>query len=170
MSGVDCDLEFGADAVGRSDQHRIAIPGGFQVKQSAEAAQIGVGASAPRLFRQRCDALDKRVAGLDIDAGIFVGETISAAFPVLGHLLAVATKPEFNIRLSGHRQTRKLAGRGGAVARASENSRFLRRTTAGETWIRTEPSEALYARRRGPTSNPERLMMGEAGRRRGTCA
>ena len=72
-AGLDGDLQLGADAVGGGDQHRIAVAGRLEVEQAAEAADFGVGAGPPRRPHQRLDRLDKGVAGVDIDAGIGIG-------------------------------------------------------------------------------------------------
>jgi len=86
-AGIDRDPELGADAVGRGDQDRILEAGGLQVEQPAEAAEIGVGAGAAGGGGQRLDGLDQRLARVDVDAGVTVGEgsvgAIGGAYGVL---------------------------------------------------------------------------------------
>ena len=72
-AGLDRDLELGADAVGRRDQDRILVAGRLQVEERAETAQSCLGPGARRRPRQRLQRLDKRVPGIDIDAGLAVG-------------------------------------------------------------------------------------------------
>jgi hypothetical protein len=71
-AGVDRDLELGADTVGRGDENRVLETGGPEVEQSAEAA----GGRRPRRAVgspwQRGNAVDERVAGIDVDTGILV--------------------------------------------------------------------------------------------------
>ena len=50
-AGLDRDLDLGADAVGRRDQHRVGEAGALEVEQPAEAADLGVGARAARSLR-----------------------------------------------------------------------------------------------------------------------
>ena len=65
------DFELGAHAVGAGHQHGLFVAFGH-LEQRAEATDTGQNALAHRLFGQRLDALDQRVACIDIDAGIFV--------------------------------------------------------------------------------------------------
>ena len=53
-------------------------PGGLEVEQAAEAAQIGIGAGPPRGAGGGRDARHQRLAGVDVDARVFVGEAVSA--------------------------------------------------------------------------------------------
>ena len=69
----ESQLELGADAVGAAHQHRLFIALGH-FEERAEAADARQYAFAHRLLRERFDALDQRVAGIDIDAGILVAE------------------------------------------------------------------------------------------------
>ena len=78
-SGLDGELDLGADAVGGGDQHRVGEAGALEVEQPAEAADLGVGAGPRGRAHQRLDQLDHAVAGIDVDAGVRVGE----ARPVL---------------------------------------------------------------------------------------
>ncbi len=65
------ELQLGADAVGAGDQHRLAIAL-RQLDQRAEAADAGQHLGPHRPLRERLDALDQRVAGIDVDAGVAV--------------------------------------------------------------------------------------------------
>ncbi len=49
-------------------------PAGLQVEQAAEAADLGIGADAARGAHQRLDGVDHGVAGIDVDAGIGIGQ------------------------------------------------------------------------------------------------
>ena len=88
--GVDGDLQLGADAVGGRDQDRIAIAGGLQVEQRAEAAEPAVAAAARGRRRQRLDRLDQRVAGVDVDAGLAIGAAVYGVLPGIGYKTAGA--------------------------------------------------------------------------------
>ena len=65
------ELELGADAVGARDEHRLAIAL-RQLDERAEAADAGEHLGAQRALRERLDALDERVAGVDVDAGVAI--------------------------------------------------------------------------------------------------
>ena len=67
--GLDCDLDLGADAIGRRDQNGIGVAGGLEIEQAAEAADFGVCARPSGPPHQRLDQIDHAVAGIDIDAG-----------------------------------------------------------------------------------------------------
>jgi hypothetical protein len=83
MAGVDGDLDLGADPVGRRHQHRVLEAGALQVEQPAEAANLGVGASPCGRPHQRLDQVDHGVAGVDVDAGLRIGQARAA---VLVHI------------------------------------------------------------------------------------
>ena len=70
---IDGDLELGADAVVGGNQDRIAVTGGLQVEQTTKTAEISIGACPPRRPHQWLNRLDQRIAGIDVDAGITVG-------------------------------------------------------------------------------------------------
>ena len=42
LAGLDRDLQLGADAVGGGDQKGVAVAGGLEVEEGAEAAQPGI--------------------------------------------------------------------------------------------------------------------------------
>ncbi len=67
-AGLDGDLEFGADPVIRSDQHRVLEAAGLEIEQSAKAADFRVGPPPPRGAHGRLDAVNEAVAGVDIDS------------------------------------------------------------------------------------------------------
>ena len=79
IAGLDGDLELGADAVIGGDQHGIAEARRLQVEQAAEAADLGLGAGPPRRADQRLDLLDHAVAGIDVDAGFGIGQSVLAS-------------------------------------------------------------------------------------------
>ena len=73
---VDGELELGADAVGARHQDGVLEAGRLKVEQPAKAAQVGVGAAPARGPRGRADALDQRLAGVDIHARVFIGQAV----------------------------------------------------------------------------------------------
>ena len=72
-SSCEGELELGADAVGAGHQHRLAVALA-DLEQAAEAADAGQHLGAHGALGERLDALDERVAGVDVDAGIAVGK------------------------------------------------------------------------------------------------
>jgi hypothetical protein len=79
--GGDGDLQLGADAVVGGDQQGVAVAGRLQVEEAAEAAEAGVRPAAGGRAGQRLDGLDQRVARIDVDAGILVGQRVVARIP-----------------------------------------------------------------------------------------
>ena len=71
-AGHERDLELGADAVGARDQHRLAIPVAIEAEQAAERSDVREHAGRERRPRQRPDAADGLVAGVDVDASLAV--------------------------------------------------------------------------------------------------
>ena len=57
------------------DEKRIDKPGGVEVKQRAEAADLIDNAGPPGRPGERLDGLDQPFSGIDIDARILVAET-----------------------------------------------------------------------------------------------
>ena len=78
QAGLDRDLDLGADAVVGGDQHRVLEARALEVEQAAEAADLGVGARPRGRLHQRLDQLHHAVAGVDIDAGLRIGEALFA--------------------------------------------------------------------------------------------
>ena len=64
--------QFRAHAIGGGNQDRVAVSGGLQVEQRPEAPEAGRGAASGGTRRQGLDRLDKRRAGVDIDARIAI--------------------------------------------------------------------------------------------------
>ena len=77
-AGVDRDLDLGSDAVVRGDQHRILEARALEIEQSAEAADLGVGARPRSRLHQRLDQVHHAVARVDIDAGLRIGQALFA--------------------------------------------------------------------------------------------
>ena len=75
-AGLDRDLDLRADAVIRRDEDRVGKPGGLEVEEPAEAADLGVGAGPARRAHERLDRLDHGVAGIDIDARFRIGQGV----------------------------------------------------------------------------------------------
>ena len=51
-------------------------PGALEVEQPAEAADLGIGARPRGRAHQRLDQLHHAVAGIDVDAGLGIGEAV----------------------------------------------------------------------------------------------
>ena len=65
-------LQFRSDAIDARDEHRILIPIAVETEQAAERADVREHARRERRSRERPDAADDFVAGVDVDAGVFV--------------------------------------------------------------------------------------------------
>ena len=65
--------QLGADAIGAGHQHRLLVTL-RHLEQRPEPADPAQHAFAQRFLRERLDAIDEGVAGIDIDAGIAVGQ------------------------------------------------------------------------------------------------
>jgi len=85
-SGFDRDAQLGADAVGRGEQNRIPETRRPGVEDRTEAAECGGRAAAGGRARQGLDRLDQRIAGIDVDAGVAVGQPVALASAVDGLL------------------------------------------------------------------------------------
>ena len=83
--GLDGEHQLGADAVGGGDQDRVAEAGRLEVEQRAEAAEAAHRAGPVGGAGERLDALDQRVAGLDVDAGVAIGQAVGAGVLGCGH-------------------------------------------------------------------------------------
>jgi hypothetical protein len=68
-------LELRADAVGARDQHRLAVLL-RDLYERAEAADSGQDLGAQRAPGERLDRLDERVARIDVDPCVAVGERL----------------------------------------------------------------------------------------------
>ena len=53
-------------------------PAALQVEQAAKTADLGICAGAARGAHQRADILDHRIAGVDVDARIGIGQRLVA--------------------------------------------------------------------------------------------
>ena len=82
---LERELELGADPVGAGDQHRFAIIL-RDFEQCAEAADAGQHLGAHRAPGEGLDALDQRVARIDVDASIAIRKR--------GVVLHVRLRPE----------------------------------------------------------------------------
>ena len=67
------EFQLGADAIGAGDQHRVAKTLA-DLDQPSEAADAREYFRPHRALRERLDALDQRIPGVDVDAGIAVRE------------------------------------------------------------------------------------------------
>jgi hypothetical protein len=78
QTGLDGDLDLGADAIGGCDQDRIGKACRLQVEQAAETTDLGVRAGARGSSNHRLDQVDQAIARIDIDARIRVSEAVFA--------------------------------------------------------------------------------------------
>ena len=60
-AGRDRDLDLGADAVGRGDEHRLAVAREVRPEHSAEGADLGQHLGVEGRTRERLDAALGRV-------------------------------------------------------------------------------------------------------------
>ena len=103
-SGINGDAQLGADAVSCSHQNRVGEARRLQIKQRAEATQARHRAGAVGTFCGRFDPFDQRVACININACIGIGQAVlfgcgHAAAPVTKSCAAVAHGgPNGNIR------------------------------------------------------------------------
>ena len=77
LPGLDGDAQLGPDPVGGGDEHGILVAGRPEVEERAEATEPGHHARARGPLGGGPDALDQRVAGVDVDAGIGIGQSIA---------------------------------------------------------------------------------------------
>jgi hypothetical protein len=73
---MKCELQLGAHAVGARHEHGLPVLL-RHFEQRAEAADAAEHAVAQRFLRKRLDLVDERVARVDVDAGVAVGQTLS---------------------------------------------------------------------------------------------
>jgi len=79
---IDGESQLGADAVGARDEHRSAIAIHRQLEEPPESAQLRDDARSSGAPGERLDVLDETIAGVDVDAGIAIGQGFS---PSAGH-------------------------------------------------------------------------------------
>jgi hypothetical protein len=65
------DLEFGAHAVGARHEHRLLVF--FEREEPAEAADVRHDLGTESGLDVGLDLLDEEVAGVDVDARVFIG-------------------------------------------------------------------------------------------------
>ena len=82
---VEGELQLGSNTVRSGDEHRLAIAL-RHFKQRTEAAEPAQHTLPQRFLGERLDTLDEFVAGIDINAGITIGESF---FRWLSHVLMV---------------------------------------------------------------------------------
>ena len=68
------DFQLCAHAVIGGDQNRVLEIAGGQIEQPPEAAQIALGTGAACCFCQRCDGTHQRIARINVDAGLGIGQ------------------------------------------------------------------------------------------------
>ena len=69
------DQRLGADAVGGRHQHRIRAAVAGEGEEATEAADVADDLGAERRAHERLDAVDRSLAGIDVDAGTGVALT-----------------------------------------------------------------------------------------------
>ena len=100
-------------------------PDALEVEQSAEAADFGVGAGPRGGAHQRLDQLHHAVAGIDVDAGLGIGE--AAPFSAMGTpwLRARGTSESQSVQWLERRYTRGSRKR--LAERATKGAPYARR-------------------------------------------
>lgn len=73
--GVHRDPQLRAHTIRPADEHWILIPRRLQVKHTSEPTDLGIRTATTRRPDIRLDVLDERIARVDVDAGLCVGET-----------------------------------------------------------------------------------------------
>jgi hypothetical protein len=104
--GGDGDLQLGADAVVGGDQQGVAKSRRLEVEETAETAEAGVGPAAGGRAGERLDGLDQGVAGIDVDAGVLVGQLVVARIPACYGVLrshGVCRRSGISARFAGRR-------------------------------------------------------------------
>src|SRR5262249_25228313 len=79
-SGFDRELHLGADAVGSGDEDGIGEAGAFEIKQSAEPADLSVSAGAGGRAHQRLDQVHHAGTPIAIGARRGGGEGLGRPF------------------------------------------------------------------------------------------
>ena len=79
---IDGEAQLGADAVGARHQHGLAVAIERNLHQRAEAADAAQHLAPHRALDSRLDALDELLAGVDIDAGLAVGDGCSLSHSI----------------------------------------------------------------------------------------
>ena len=103
---VPREHEFGADTVGARYEYRFAVAISRQGKQAAKSAKTGHDLRAAGSLHQRLDAIDERIARIDIDTGIFVRQWF------FGHLGSQKKRGEKNGRTLRERYNSRWASQG----------------------------------------------------------
>ena len=73
-AGLHRKAHLGAGSVRGRDQDRVAVTRRPRIEETAETAEPGIGAGAPRGSGERCRRIDNPASGIEIDACIPVGE------------------------------------------------------------------------------------------------
>lgn len=97
--------QLGAYAVGSRYEHGFLVAPGWQRKQAAKAAEPGHHFGTACAGDRGLDAVNERIAGLDIDAGVFIGQWF------LGHP-EIANRWEKNGRTLRGRYNSRWASQG----------------------------------------------------------
>ncbi len=79
-TGLDGDLELGADAVGGGDQDRVLEARPREIEQAAEPADLPIRPRPRGSAHQRLDQVDHPGAGVDVDTGVGVTQARSDCF------------------------------------------------------------------------------------------
>ena len=113
--GGDGEPQLGADAVGAGDQHGLAPAPGLEGEEPAEASDAAQHAGPAGALHRGADARDEGISGVDVDAGLAVGERCGCVVGAAGHGLP----PSGKRGLHGN-------GAGGAAANAGPRALVVR--------------------------------------------
>ncbi len=86
-AGLDGQFELGADTIGAGDQHRCVEALHRQLEQGTETAQSGQNPGAPGFRHCGFDALDKFLAGVDIDTCCAIAQSMRRVAGGAGFIL-----------------------------------------------------------------------------------
>ena len=171
-AGVDREAQLGADAVGAGHQHRMPVAG-RQLHQRAEAADAGEHLAALRALHQRLDALDELVAGVDVDAGIAIGDAGAFTHDYSRRAAWVRAAVRLRARMllympprAGARAIQTMSRTGPKITRATARAR-----TAGAVCVAVlRAAAAVSARPAGARLRGRRRRPVGAARCRRRCA
>ena len=105
-AGVDGNFQLGADAIIGSHQQRVAIAGRRQVKNAAKTADRSVCTGAAGRCNKGFDGMHQGIAGININAGIGIGERWFVCFHNLLYAArAVPSCTMWNKSWKTHRKT-----------------------------------------------------------------
>ena len=78
ISGLDRELQLGADAVIGRDQQGIGVASRLEIEEAAESPELRIRTRTRRRAGEGTDGLHQRIAGIDRHAGVGIGEGLLA--------------------------------------------------------------------------------------------